>query len=429
MESTIKLLVVALLILFTAFFVASEFAIVKVRKTKLEARVKKGSKKAELALNMVNNLDNYLSACQLGITITALGIGWLGEPALDHILEPLLGNLEVPEAINQTISIAIAFFIITFLHVVLGELAPKTFAIQKAEAITLGVARPLIFFNKLMRPLIWLLNGSANIFVRMFGMETAKESDEVHSEEELRHILSQSYEQGEINRSEYTYVDRIFEFDNRTAKEIMIPRTEMAVVDINDSIHTVIRDMKQHGYTRYPVIDDDKDRVLGVIHMKEFFYENVEEHGTLEPFIRPVLKVFENIPIANLLVRMKKARTHLAVLIDEYGGTAGIVTVEDILEEIVGEIRDEFDYEEEREIKRLKNGHFLLEGKVSIQDVNDFFDAHLDHEDFDTISGWIYTQDFDAREGTVVYDRNLYFKVVDMEDGQIRKVEAWRAED
>ncbi|MFQ3546097.1 hemolysin family protein [Halobacillus rhizosphaerae] len=429
MGVTIKLAAVAFLILLTAFFVASEFAIVKVRKTKLQSRANNGDQKAVVALGMVNELDNYLSACQLGITITSLGLGWLGEPALDHILEPLIGNLAMPEAISNTISIAIAFFIITFLHVVLGELAPKTFAIQKAESLVIAIARPLIIFSKVMHPFIWLLNGSANVFVRIFGLETAKESDEVHSEEELRHILSQSYQQGEINRSEYTYVDRIFEFDNRTAKEIMIPRTEMAVVDVNDSIRTIIRDMKQNRYTRYPVIDDDKDTILGVLHMKEFFYEKVEEHGSITPYIRPVLKVFENIPIHNLLVRMKKERTHLAVLLDEYGGTAGIVTVEDILEEIVGEIRDEFDYDEEREIKRLKNGHFLLEGKVSIQDVNEFFDSKLDHDDIDTISGWIYTQDFDTREGTVVYDRNLYFKVVDMQDGQIKKVEAWKSND
>ncbi len=427
MGVTIKLAAVAFLILLTAFFVASEFAIVKVRKTKLQSRANNGDQKAVIALGMVNELDNYLSACQLGITITSLGLGWLGEPALDHILGPLIGNLAMPEAISNTISIAIAFFIITFLHVVLGELAPKTFAIQKAESLVIAIARPLIIFSKVMHPFIWLLNGSANVFVRIFGLESAKESDEVHSEEELRHILSQSYQQGEINRSEYTYVDRIFEFDNRTAKEIMIPRTEMAVVDVNDSIRTIIRDMKQNRYTRYPVIDDDKDTILGVLHMKEFFYEKVEEHGSITPYIRPVLKVFENIPIHNLLVRMKKERTHLAVLMDEYGGTAGIVTVEDILEEIVGEIRDEFDYDEEREIKRLKNGHFLLEGKVSIQDVNEFFDSKLDHDDIDTISGWIYTQDFDTKEGTVVYDRNLYFKVVDMQDGQIKKVEVWKS--
>ncbi|MFZ0368383.1 MAG: hemolysin family protein [Halobacillus sp.] len=425
MESTLKLLAVAVLIILTAFFVASEFAIVKVRKTRIEAKAAEGNKKAKNSLRVLNNLDYYLSACQLGITITALGLGWLGEPTLVILLDPLIGNFNLPSGITHTISFAISFFIITFLHVVLGELAPKTVAIQKAEAITLLLSRPLMLYSKLMYPLIWLLNGSANVLVRLFGFQTANESEEVHSEDELRHILTQSYQKGEINRSEYTYVDRIFEFDNRTAKEIMIPRTEMAVIDINHSLKNVLREMKQERYTRYPVVDGDKDQVIGIIHMKEFFYEDVQEQGSLRSFIRPVMKVFENVPIHDLLVKMQKDRTHMVVLMDEYGGTSGIVTVEDILEEIVGEIRDEFDHEEEREIKRLKNGHFLLEGKTSIQDINEFFDLDLDHEDIDTISGWIYTRDYDAREGTIVAEDKLQFKIVDMEDGQIKKVEAW----
>ncbi|MGP4075048.1 hemolysin family protein [Halobacillus sp. K22] len=425
MESTIKLLAVAVLIILTAFFVASEFAIVKVRKTRVEAKAAEGNKKAKNSLRVLNNLDYYLSACQLGITITALGLGWLGEPTLVILLDPLLGNFNLPSGITHTISFAISFFIITFLHVVLGELAPKTVAIQKAEAITLLLARPLMLYSKLMYPLIWLLNGSANVLVRLFGFQTANESEEVHSEDELRHILTQSYQKGEINRSEYTYVDRIFEFDNRTAKEIMIPRTEMAVIDINHSLKNTLREMKQERYTRYPVVDGDKDQVIGIIHMKEFFYEDVEEQGSIRSFVRPVMKVFENVPIHDLLVKMQKDRTHMVVLMDEYGGTSGIVTVEDILEEIVGEIRDEFDHEEEREIKRLKNGHFLLEGKTSIQDINEFFELDLEHEDIDTISGWIYTRDYDAREGTIVAEDKLQFKIVDMEDGQIKKVEAW----
>ncbi|WP_079480457.1 hemolysin family protein [Halobacillus salinus] len=424
MEATIKLIAVAILILLTAFFVASEFAIVKVRKTRMESRAAEGDKKAERALKLLNDLDYYLSACQLGITITALGLGWLGEPTLEVLLHPLFDELALPDTISTTLSFVIAFFVITFLHVVLGELAPKTIAIQRAEGITLLLARPLILYSKIMYPLIWLLNGSANIFVRLFGFQTAKESEEVHSEDELRHILTQSYKQGEINRSEYTYVDRIFEFDNRTAKEIMIPRTEMAVLDITDSVMTNIRSMKSKRYTRYPVIQGDKDQIVGIIHMKELVY--VGDHESLSPYIRPVMKVFENVPIHDLLVKMKKEHSHMAVLVDEYGGTSGIVTVEDILEEIVGEIRDEFDHEEEKEIRRLKNGHYLLDGKTAIQDINEYFDMELKHEDIDTISGWIFTQDYEAEEGTIIKEGNMQFKVVDMEDSHIKKVEVWQ---
>ncbi|RDY71293.1 HlyC/CorC family transporter [Halobacillus trueperi] len=428
MEITIKLTAVAILILLTAFFVASEFAIVKVRKTRLEAKAAEGHKKAENAIRVVSDLDYYLSACQLGITITALGLGWLGEPTLEVLLRPLFDQIALPEGLTHTLSFVIAFFVITFLHVVLGELAPKTMAIQKAESITLLLARPLMLYSKLMYPFIWLLNGSANIFVRMLGFQTARESDEVHSEEELRHILTKSYQKGEINRSEYTYVDRIFEFDNRTAKEIMIPRTEMAVLDVRQSVTNAVREVKHNRYTRYPVIERDKDEIIGIIHMKELLYDDAENQSTLRPFLRPAMKVFENIPIHDLLVKMQKDHTHMAVLIDEYGGTSGIVTVEDILEEIVGEIRDEFDAEEERDIKRLKNGHFLIEGKTAIQDINDFFDIQLDHIDIDTISGWMYTKDFEAKEGTVVEGEGYHFKIVDLVKGQIKKVEMWKEE-
>ncbi|MFG6149079.1 hemolysin family protein [Halobacillus sp. B23F22_1] len=426
METTIKLLAVGVLIILTAFFVASEFAIVKVRRSKLESKADAGDKKSKLALKLVDNLDDYLSACQLGITITALGLGWLGEPTLDHLLQPLIGEAGLPAAISHTISFAIAFSIITFLHVVLGELAPKTVAIQKAERITLLVSRPLIFFHKIMYPFIFVLNGSANALVRLFGIATARESGEVHSEEELRYILNQSFKQGEINRSEYKYVDRIFEFDNRMAKEIMVPRTEMAALDTNDSMKNNIRIMKQNRYTRYPVIDGDKDNILGVIHMKEFFYDDIEKMGLLKPYIKPVVRVFENIAIQELLVRMQKERTHLAILIDEYGGTSGLVTIEDILEEIVGEIRDEYDHEEEREIKTLKNGHYLIDGKTSIQDINDYFNVEFEHNEVDTISGWIYTRDIDAKEGTIVEEKGIHFKIVDMNVGTIRKIEAWQ---
>lgn len=223
METSMKLAAVALLILLTAFFVASEFAIVKVRKSRLEARADEGNKRAKAALKVAGNLDYYLSACQLGITITALGLGWLGEPTLEVLLHPLFSGLDLPSGLSHTISFAIAFFIITFLHVVLGELAPKTMAIQKAESITLMLSPPLIIYSKIMYPLIWLLNGSANMLIRLFGYKTAKESDDVHSEEELRHILSESYEKGEINQSEFQYVERIFDFDDRLAKEIMVP--------------------------------------------------------------------------------------------------------------------------------------------------------------------------------------------------------------
>ncbi|WP_404454892.1 hemolysin family protein [Oceanobacillus kapialis] len=422
METSMKLAAVALLILLTAFFVASEFAIVKVRKSKMEANANAGDKKAKNALKLVNNLDYYLSACQLGITITALGLGWLGEPTLEVLLLPMLESLGLPNSLTHVFSFLIAFFIITFLHVVLGELAPKTLAIQRAEAITLLLSKPLILYSKLMYPLIWLLNGSANIFVRMLGYKTVKESDEVHSEDELRHILNESYEKGEINQTEYEYVDRIFEFDNRTAKEIMVPRVEVAVIDIDDPIEESLDFLKQERYTRFPVIQEDKDHIIGILHIKQIFNTDWTTLETLEPYVHPVIKVFENIPIRDLLVRMQKENTHMVVLTDEYGGTSGIVTAEDIIEEIVGDIRDEFDAEEEHEITENADGSYTIDGKTSISDINNYFGIELKNGDVDTMSGWVFNQEMEPVEGTVIQLDNLYFEVIEIEDVHVEKI-------
>nr|WP_026800714.1 hemolysin family protein [Pontibacillus halophilus] len=424
----LKLLSVVLLIVLTAFFVASEFAIVKVRKSRIEALAEQGDKKAKLALHIINRLDAYLSACQLGITITSLGLGWLGEPAVDTLLSPLFEQLPFPSGVTHTISFAVAFAIITFLHVVLGELAPKTVAIQKAEAITLALARPLDFFYKMMLPFIFVLNGSANLFVRLFGFRTANEGEEAHTEEELRYILTQSYEKGEINQSEYTYVDRIFEFDNRTAKEIMIPRTEMVVLNLHEPMKDILKRIRKERFSRYPVIDQDKDKVVGIVHMKELFADECDEHHTLSDYIRPAHKVFENIAIQDLLVKLQTDQTHLAILVDEYGGTAGLVTVEDILEEIVGEIRDEFDHEEVLPFEIREDGSYVMDGKIAIQDVNDYLTTQLSHEEVDTISGWLLTKDIDARKGTSVTEQGFTFTIIEMEDTHIRKVEVKRDE-
>ncbi|MFD1020913.1 hemolysin family protein [Thalassobacillus hwangdonensis] len=421
METSIKLAAVALLIILTAFFVASEFAIVKVRKSKLESKANEGNKRAKAALKVTNNLDYYLSACQLGITITALGLGWLGEPTLEVLLHPLLAGFDLPSGLSHTISFAIAFFIITFLHVVLGELAPKTMAIQKAESITLMLTPPLVLYSKIMYPLIWLLNGSANLLIRTFGYQTASESDEVHSEEELRHILSESYEKGEINKSEYEYVNRIFEFDERLAKEIMVPRTDISVIDIEDPIQESIMHIRNEKYTRYPVVKGDKDHIIGILHIKELFQQDLAGLESLEAFVHPVEKVFENIPIHDLLIRMQKAKTQLVVLTDEYGGTAGIVTAEDIVEEIVGDIGDEFDEEDETIIDN-EDGTFVVDGKLSIADVNHYFNIELENGDVDTISGWILKNNIDAKEGTKLMHKLYQFEIIQVVDDQIRKI-------
>mgnify|MGYP003440262637 CR=1 FL=1 len=241
----LNLVILALLIALTAFFVASEFAIIKVRSSRIDQLVEEGKKGATSAKKVTTHLDEYLSACQLGITVTALGLGWIGEPTVAHLVEPLFSKLNIPPSATHILSFIIAFSLVTFLHVVVGELAPKTIAIHKAETITLLVAKPLILFYKMMFPFIWVLNGSARLVTKMFGLEPASEHEIAHTEEELRIILSDSYKSGEINQSEFKYVNKIFEFDDRIAKEIMVPRTEVITLSKDDSLDHAFQIVKE----------------------------------------------------------------------------------------------------------------------------------------------------------------------------------------
>jgi CBS domain containing-hemolysin-like protein len=412
------------LIAVSGFFVATEFAIVKVRSSRIDQLVAEGKSGALAAKKVTSHLDDYLSACQLGITVTSLGLGWLGEPTIERLLHPLFEKLHLNPSLSGLLSFAIAFGGVTFLHVVVGELAPKTLAIQKAEAVTLAVSRPMIWFYKVMFPFIWVLNHSARTVAGLFGLKPASETEIAHSEEELRILLSESLQGGEINQSEYKYVNNIFEFDERIAKEIMVPRTEIVCFDIHDSLETIKNVIRKEKYTRYPVVDGDKDNVLGMINIKEILTENLrrsdfEKEFDLRPLVKPVIRVIETIPIHDLLVKMQKERIHMAILLDEYGGTSGLVTVEDILEEIVGEIRDEFDADEVADIRMIGDDHYILSSKVLIEEVNDLLGIHLSEEEVDTIGGWFLAQNIDAKLGDEIKAEGFSFKVKEIEGHHI----------
>jgi CBS domain containing-hemolysin-like protein len=422
-----NLVIIAILIALTAFFVTSEFAIVKIRSSRIDQLIEEGNSKAVSAKKVISNLDEYLSACQLGITITALGLGWIGESTIEHMLSPLFHKINIPESATQVLSVGIAFAAITFLHVVVGELAPKTLAIQKAELITLIVSRPLILFYKIMYPFIWVLNGSARVVSSLFGLKPVSENEIAHTEEELRIILSESYKSGEINQSEFKYVNKIFEFDNRIAKEIMVPRTEMVSLSKDDSLETFLQVLREEKFTRYPIIDGDKDHIIGLVNIKEVMTDLIGNESlssqTLENYTRPIIRVIETIPIHDLLVKMQKDRVHMAILMDEYGGTSGLVTVEDILEEIVGEIRDEFDMDEIPEIRKIKENHYIIDSKVLVTEVNDLLGIEIDDEDIDTIGGWILTENYEVKEGDTIIHDAFTFKILDMEEHHIRYIE------
>ena len=429
----LNLVIIAILIALTAFFVTSEFAIVKVRSSRIDQLIEEGNKRALSAKKVISNLDEYLSACQLGITVTALGIGALGEPTFEHIFHPIFVWFNISESITSILSIAIAFTIITFLHVVVGELAPKTVAIQKAEWISLITARPLILFYKIMFPVIWVLNHSAQFITHLFGLKAASERELAHSEEELRIILSESYKNGEINQSEFKYVNKIFEFDNRIAKEIMVPRTEIVSLSKEQTLDEFLSIIHVEKFTRYPIIDGDKDHIIGMINLKEIVTDILDYKDlktiTIESYIRPIIKVIETAPIHDLLVKMQKDRIHMAILMDEYGGTSGLVTVEDIIEEIVGEIRDEFDMDEIPEVRKIKDDHFIFDSKVLVTEVNDMLGLDINDEDVDTIGGWILTENYEVKQGDILYHNSYSFKIVDMEEHHIKYIEVIKMED
>lgn len=424
----LNLTIFVILLALTGFFVATEFAIVKVRQSRIDQIVAEGRKGSLAAKHVTTHLDEYLSACQLGITVTALGIGMVGESTFEFILHPLFASIGIGTDYIHYFTIGGAFAIATFLHVVVGELAPKTVAIQKAEAVTLVFAKPIMIFYKILYPFIWFLNGSARVLVGLFGMKPASEHELSHTEEELRLLLADSYKSGEINQNELKYVNNVFEFDDRIAREIMVPRTKIIGFEKKSTFHDVLTIISEERYTRYPVYEGDRDNIIGFINIKDFLTQGINNRITsesfdIEKFMNPVINTIESTPINDLLLKMQKERTHIAILLDEYGGTSGLVTVEDILEEIVGEIRDEYDGDEIADIRKLADGHYIIHTNVLLDDVAKLLRINLENPDVDTIGGWYYTQDIELAEENHIEHGGYIFSIYEKEDNQLSFIE------
>lgn len=391
LEIVLNLLLVLFLVLLNGFFVAAEFALVKVRATRLSQLSSEGNARAKIAERVVHRLDAYLSACQLGITLASLGLGWVGEPAISHfIVTPLLDGLSVPSAIVDMISFAIAFAIITFLHIVLGELAPKSLAIQKAEIAVLWLAPPLMAFYKLAYPGIWLLNGAANLILRWVGIQAATEHEAAHTEEEIRLLVDQSHKSGHIDQTEMKLMDNVFTFSDRLVREIMVPRTTMECLFEQRPFEENMEIIRNTRHTRYPIAQEDKDHIIGFIHVMDILSSlGKMKSADLKKLVRPILTVPESMEISQVLQAMQKKRVQMAIIIDEYGGTAGLVTLEDILEEIVGEIQDEFD--NERAEIEIKGNQLSVDGRTLIESINEQLNLDIDDGEMDTIGGWVYS--------------------------------------
>ncbi|MBT2287815.1 HlyC/CorC family transporter [Paenibacillus albidus] len=420
----LSLTLVAILIVLTAFFVATEFALVRLRGSQISQMVLEGKKNALAVQRVAANLDGYLSACQLGITITALGIGALAEPAFEQMLLPLFDMTSLSPSITHPLAFALAFIIATFLHVVVGELAPKTAAINIPEKVGQITSPLIIWFYRILYPLIWIMNGSANLLVRMFGMKPASEHGDAHSEDEIRLILSESYESGKINKAEYGYVNRIFAFDEMLAREIMVPRTDMVCLFTNMSLQENLSIIRKEQYTRFPVAEGNKDNIIGMINTKQLFlkYDNNPDFD-FKSLIQPVLTVSEVTPVKTLLTRMQLERVHIALLLDEYGGTSGLITIEDILEEIVGEIRDEFDADERKNVEKLSDTHYLFDGKVSLLEIKQLTGLDFDDAEVTTVGGWLYSHLDEPAVGKSTVLNHVTLTIREMNRHRIRKVE------
>ncbi|MGH7823382.1 MAG: hemolysin family protein [Candidatus Binatia bacterium] len=413
------------LVLLNAFFVAAEFAIVKIRATRLETLAKSGSLFAASAQKAVEHLDAYLSATQLGITLASLGLGWIGEPAFAHLLRPLLESVGIwsPQA-TRSISIATAFLVITFLHIILGELAPKSLAIQRTETVVLSVSLPLRAFYILFYPALWMLNSASNAILRLFRIEPAGSAELAHSEEELRIILTESARSGALSGLKRRLLENIFNYTRRTAQQIMIPRAEIAYISLARTWEENLQVMRSTEHTRYPLCTLSLDHVIGMVHVKDLFHHGTEVRSG-EDLIsrkRDVLFVPETTTLDDLQRQFQQKRVHMAVVVDEYGGTAGLVTFEDVLEELVGEIQDEFDREQPK-IEKTPEGE-LVDGLLLVSDVNGRLGLGLDEGEARTIGGYLTTElGRIARVGDrITINGGRELRVVEMKGRRVAKV-------
>ena len=387
-----QLLLVIFLIAMNGFFVAAEFACVKIRPSRLETLIQEGSRQAKYAKKLTDHLDASLSVTQLGITLASLGLGWVGEPAVATLLLPITHAIGLDDVIGHTIALALAFSIITGLHIVLGELTPKTMAIQNVEKIMLSVALPMLVFHRVMYPFVWLLNHVANWVAHRMGFHTASEGDDAHTEEEIRLLMEESHRQGLIDDTEVDFVDNVFDFTDLNVREIMTPRTDMVCLYLEDTMDENLHIILEEQLTRYPICHEDKDHIVGFLHVKDLMRVMAEgRKPNLRRLARKALIVPESMDVSVLLKTMQKQRSQMAIVVDEYGGTAGMVTIEDIVEEIVGDIQDEFDEERptaERRGKRI----FSVDAKMLLEELEDILEIDIEDEDVDTVGGWLYDQ-------------------------------------
>ena len=426
MPVALSLFLVLFFLLMNAFFVAAEFSLVRVRKSQVEILVDEGRSGAKYTKLVADNVNAYLSACQLGITLASLALGWLGEPAVSQLIEGPLLAIGLPEAAIHGIAIAIGFVVITALHIVVGELIPKSLAIFSTERYALFTATPLVWFYRITYPIMWLFNSITNGVMKLLGHDIANEH-EVYTDEEIKLLIDESTESGLIDPEQNEYVDNIFDLGDKDAEAIMTPRTNVICLDLEDSLEENLALIMQYKYTRYPVCRGNKDRIVGFVHVKDLY--TLPPDSTMEDLrIRTIQAVPEGIPIAKLLQILQAKHTKIAVVIDEHGGTSGIVTMSDIMEQIVGRIDDEYAHGVSEDVVRLDDGSYLVDGSMAIDEVEELIGFEPEEASECETTGGLLLSLFDRipEEGDSVTiehdDRKATFTVVDMDRHRIDKV-------
>jgi len=421
----INLILVFFLVFCNAFFVISEFSIVKIRRTKLEELAHAGSKRAKIALEINEHLNTYLNATQLGITLASLGLGWLAEPAIAQLLADLFSYfLADNPVLLHSLAVGIAFTFITLLHVVLGELVPKSMAIQDTERYTMLVCIPLYTFNKIFSPVIWCFDHVSLWILHKMGIKQTEENEDAHSEEEIKLIIDASQKGGVIDDTESEIIQNAICFSEIFAHEIMIPRQDMVCIYQNSTFNEVMELVKQNKHTRFPLCAGDKDQILGMIHIRDLLEcKNTQHKDILNRICRKILFVPENKSISAILHEMMKKRIHLAIVVDEYGGTAGLLSMEDILEELVGDIRDEHDEAVEEPVKQINEKVCEFDGVYLIEDACEVLDIPYQEHEESTLGGYVFNLlGREPKVGDKVEDKYCFYEVSEIENMRITRV-------
>lgn len=425
-----RLLAVILLVFANGFFVAAEFALVGVRRSRVEQLMTEGHPQAKPLKRAVDKLDTYLAATQLGITMTSLGLGWIGEPALAAIIEPVLHSF-LPHGLavigSHTLSVIIAFTIITTLHIVLGELAPKSLAIQKPEGTALALVRPLELYLSLFRPAISFLNSLGNLVLKLIGLQPGSGEEMLHSPEEIKFLVAASHRAGLVGEAEQDMVSRVFRLGNQRVSAVMTPRTEIVWLDLDDSPQEIHRKITESVHSHFPVCQDSVDNLLGVVHAKELLGQSlVDQSIDLKPFLRQPLYVPEITSVLKVLEFFKQSVTHIAFVVDEYGVIQGLVTLNDILEAVVGDIPSPEDLAEPEVVQR-EDGSWLLDGMLPIHEFEEIFHARnlfrVERADYQTLGGFVISHLGRIPSAADQFEwSGLRFEVIDMDGNRVDKV-------